>query len=256
MPRAWVPQPNSLVLRWPNAAARNDKWILFADGEPEERCHVRVIGLVGGVASGKSLIARQLVELGAGWLDADRAGHEVLELEDVKQALRQRFGEEVVGPDGQISRPAIGQRVFGGAGAVEARQFLEQTTHPRIGELLGRQAAAFEAAGKEVLVLDAPLLMEAGWDKFCDKTVFVEAPREVRLDRARGRGWSDAEFAARGRATVFGREAQSAPTWPSTIPERRKPLASKSSVSGIRSSADKLHVANTPSRLPRLSTNP
>ncbi len=161
---------------------------------------MRVIGLVGGVASGKSLIARQLVELGAGWLDADRAGHEVLELEDVKQAIRQRFGEEVVGPDGQLSRPAIGRRVFGGEGSADARRFLEQVTHPRIGELLGRQAAALEAAGKQVLVLDAPLLMEAGWDRFCDKTVFVEAPREVRLHRVLGRGWSDAEFTAREAA--------------------------------------------------------
>src|SRR5262249_39719867 len=82
-------------------------------------------------------------------------------------------------------------------------QFLEQLTHPRIGELLGRQAAALEAEGKQVIVLDAPLLMEAGWDKFCDKTVFVEAPREVRLERARGRGWSDAEFAAREPAQQF-----------------------------------------------------
>ncbi|HEY4309770.1 MAG TPA: dephospho-CoA kinase [Pirellulales bacterium] len=161
---------------------------------------MRVIGLVGGIASGKSLVARQLVELGAGWLDADRAGHEVLEQEEVKQAIRERFGSEVFTPDGQLSRPAIGRRVFGSEGAAEDRRFLEQLTHPRIGELLGRQAAALEEEGKQILVLDAPLLMEAGWNKFCEKTVFVEAPREVRLQRARGRGWSDAEFAAREAA--------------------------------------------------------
>lgn len=163
---------------------------------------MRVIGLVGGIASGKSLVARQLVELGAGWLDADRAGHEVLELPEVKQAIRDRFGEEVVGADGQLSRPAIGRRIFGGNGVTADRQFLEHLTHPRIGELLARQAADLEAAGKEVLVLDAPLLMEAGWNNFCDKTVFVEAPREVRLGRARGRGWSDAEFNAREAAQL------------------------------------------------------
>jgi dephospho-CoA kinase len=162
----------------------------------------RRLGLVGGIASGKSLIAQQLVELGAGWLDADRAGHEVLELAAVKKAIRERFGDEVFGSDGQLSRPAIGRRVFGGDGATADRQFLERLTHPRIGELIARQAAALEAAGKEILVLDAPVLMEAGWNKFCDKTVFVEAPREVRLGRARGRGWSDAEFAAREAAQV------------------------------------------------------
>ena len=123
----------------------------------------------------------------------------------MKQAIRDRFGEEVVGADGQLSRPARLRpaSVFGNAPSAAAdRQFLEQLTHPRIGELLGRQAADLEAAGKQVLVLDAPLLMEAGWDKFCDKTVFVEAPREVRLERARGRGWSDAEFNAREAAQV------------------------------------------------------
>jgi dephospho-CoA kinase len=162
---------------------------------------VQVIGLVGGVASGKSLVARQLVELGAGWLDADRAGHEVLELEEVKQAIRGRWGDEVFAPDGRVSRPAIGRRVFGDStDAVADRRFLERLTHPRIGEIMGRQAATLEEEGKQALVLDAPLLMEAGWDEFCDKTLFVDCPREVRLQRARGRGWSDAEFAAREAA--------------------------------------------------------
>lgn len=160
-----------------------------------------VIGLVGGVASGKSLVARQFVELGAGWLDADQAGHEVLAQDDVKAAIRQRFGDEVFGPDGAVLRPAIGRRVFGDSpAAVADRRFLEALTHPRIGELLGRRAAEAETAGKKVIVLDAPLLVEAGWDKFCDKTVFVDAPYDVRLKRARGRGWSDAEFAAREAA--------------------------------------------------------
>jgi dephospho-CoA kinase len=162
---------------------------------------LRVIGLVGGIASGKSLVARQLVDLGAGWLDADQAGHEVLELEEVKLAIRRRWGNEVFAADGRVSRPAIGRRVFGdGPEAVADRQFLERLTHPRIGEIMGRQAAALEQAEKEALVLDAPLLMEAGWDEFCDKTLFVECPCEVRLQRARERGWSEAEFAAREAA--------------------------------------------------------
>ena len=161
---------------------------------------MRVIGLIGGIASGKSLVARQLVDLGAGWLDADRAGHEVLELADVREAIRQRWGNEVFGADGKLSRPAIGRRVFGAESATADREFLENVTHPRIGELLGRQAADLEAEGKQVLVLDAPLLIEAGWNEFCDKTVFVDAPREVRLQRARERGWSEAEFDAREAA--------------------------------------------------------
>jgi len=160
-----------------------------------------VIGLIGGVASGKSLVARLFVELGAGWLDADQAGHEVLELADVKALLRDRFGDEVFASDGTVLRPALGKRVFGDAQeAIANRRFLESVTHPRIGELLGRKAATAEEAGKAAIVLDAPLLVEAGWNEFCDKTVFVEAPNDVRLKRARERGWSDAEFNAREAA--------------------------------------------------------
>ena len=169
-----------------------------------------VIGLVGGIASGKSLVAQQLVELGAGWLDADRAGHEVLELEDVKRAIRQRWGDEVFTADGRVSRPAVGRRIFGDSPqAVAERQFLEQLTHPRIGELMGRQAAALEEENKQALVLDAPLLMEAGWDRFCDKILFVDAPREVRLDRApKARLERGGIHRTRGRASGSGREAQ------------------------------------------------
>lgn len=160
-----------------------------------------VIGLIGGVASGKSLVARLFVEMGAEWLDADQAGHEALGLPEVKDAIRERFGDEVFGQDGQVSRPALGKQVFGDSpAAIANRRFLESLTHPRIGELLGKRAASAEERGKKVIVLDAPLLVEAGWDKFCNKTVFVEAPYEVRLKRARERGWSDAEFAAREAA--------------------------------------------------------
>lgn len=160
-----------------------------------------VIGLIGGVASGKSLVAKLFVELGAGWLDADQAGHEVLGQQEVKDAIRERFGDGAFGADGQVSRPAVGKQVFGDSPQAAAnRRFLEGLTHPRIGELLGRRAAEAEQSGKKLIVLDAPLLVEAGWDEFCDKTVFVEAPYEVRLKRARDRGWSDAEFAAREAA--------------------------------------------------------
>ena len=77
------------------------------------------------------------------------------------------------------------------------RKYLEQLTHPEIGRLLKRQAEAFEAAGVKVAVLDAALLFEAGWNEMCEKTVFVESPREVRLARALARGWTEEDFAAR-----------------------------------------------------------
>jgi dephospho-CoA kinase len=162
---------------------------------------MRIIGTTGGVASGKSLVARRFAELGAGVLDADRAGHEVLRLPHVEAAARQRWGEAVFGPDGRIDRQRLAPIVFacGPEGAKE-RKYLEQLTHPEIARKLREQADAMAAAGTTVAVLDAALLWEAGWNEFCHKTVFVEAPREARLERATARGWTKEEFMAREAA--------------------------------------------------------
>jgi dephospho-CoA kinase len=159
------------------------------------------IGLVGGIASGKSLVAGLLVDLGAGLLDADRAGHEVLRQTDVIAEVRARWGDKVISGDGQVDRAAVGRIVFGESEtAVRERRYLEQITHPRIARLLDRRMNAYAAEGKPAVVLDIPLILESGWKDWCDKIVFVDAPREVRLARARQRGWSDAEFDAREAA--------------------------------------------------------
>jgi dephospho-CoA kinase len=157
-----------------------------------------VIGILGGVASGKSLVARQLARLGAGVLDADRAAHDVLRTPQIEAAVRRRWGPGVFGPDGRIDRARLADAVFGeGPSASREREYLEQLTHPEIGRRLRREAERLEASRSVAAVLDAPLLLEAGWDKLCDTLVFVDAPRELRLARAQRRGWSEEDFAAR-----------------------------------------------------------
>lgn len=164
---------------------------------------MRVIGLMGGVASGKSLVARHMAALGAGVLDADRAGHEVLRTAAVESAARTRWGEAVFGPDGRIDRAKLAGIVFAGGPAAEReRKYLEKLTHPEIGRRLAAEADQLAAAGAAAAVLDAALLLEAGWDRFCDRLLFVDAPRELRLARARERGWSEEEFAAREAAQL------------------------------------------------------
>lgn len=156
---------------------------------------------MGGVASGKSLVAGLLAELGAGVLDADRAAHEVLTDAAVESAARERWGSNVFGPDGRIDRARLARIVFaGGPDGRRQRKYLEQLTHPRIGRLLAGQADRLRASGAAAAVLDAPLLLEAGWDRLCDKLVFVDAPRDIRLERARKRGWSEEDFDAREAA--------------------------------------------------------
>jgi len=159
---------------------------------------MRIIGITGGVASGKSTVARLLERLGAGVLDADRAGHEALRLPHVEAAARRRWGEAVFGPEGRIDRTRLARVVFApGPEGERERLYLEQLTHPEIARFLRLQADALAAAGTTVAVLDAPLLLEAGWKDLCEKTVFVEAPPEARLSRALARGWDKEDFAAR-----------------------------------------------------------
>lgn len=163
---------------------------------------MKTIGLVGGIASGKSLVAEILVELGAGLLDADRAGHAVLaEDAEVHAAVRERWGGAVFEADGSIDRAAIARRVFTpGKSAELERRLLEGLLHPKIRQRLDRLREQYLAAGKPAVVLDAPLLLEAGWAPLCDVVLMVDAPRDVRRSRARRRGWSDDEFDRREQA--------------------------------------------------------
>ncbi len=157
-----------------------------------------VIGLAGGIASGKSMISGQFQALGARCLDADKAGHQVLLDPDVKSAVRERWGDQVFDPSGEINRAEVASIVFAqNASAREELSFLEQLTHPRIGQLLQQQMDHCEG---DVLVLDAPVMFKAGWNQLCNEIVFIEAPHADRLRRALQRGWTAEQFAAREAA--------------------------------------------------------
>ena len=163
---------------------------------------IPVIGILGGVASGKSFVAGEFARQGAVVLDADRAGHEVLRQPDVEQAIRGRFGDKVFDGDGHVVRSELAKLVF--ATTPQGRddlEYLERLTHPRIGACLQGEIAEIERSGTaKVIVLDAPVLLKAGWNRYCDKIVFVEAPREARIERALSRGWTREEFVRREAA--------------------------------------------------------
>jgi dephospho-CoA kinase len=162
---------------------------------------MRILGLVGGVASGKSFVADCFGQLGAAVLDADRAGHDVLRDADVIAAITQRWGQGMLDASGSISRGAVARIVFAPGSEAQLR-FLEGLTHPRIQIRIQQQLQQLRAAPlpPPLVVLDAALLFEAGWDKICDGVVFVDCPRETRLSRATARGWSQEQFAAREAA--------------------------------------------------------
>jgi dephospho-CoA kinase len=169
-----------------------------------------ILGLSGGIASGKSVVANVLRDLGAAVLDADKAGHAVLREPDVIAALRARWGDVILDQAGQISRRAVAKIVFA-AGNDAERKFLEQLTHPRIESSLKDELEAIRNSPDPppVVAIDAALLFEAGWDKLCDKILFVDAPRDLRLERAVSRGWSTEQFAAREAAQLPPEEKRS-----------------------------------------------
>ena len=156
---------------------------------------MKIIGLTGGIASGKSAAAAEFAALGAVVLDADQAAHEVLNWPSVQQLLIERWGNSILNPEAQINRAELARRVFGeDENARSDLDFLEETLHPRIREQFEAKLADLRAQAIPAAIIDAPLLLEAGWASLCDCLVFVDSPREARLERARRRNWTAAEF--------------------------------------------------------------
>ena len=126
-----------------------------------------VIGLAGGIGTGKSEVARILGELGAIVLEADRMGHAVyLPNSDGFREVVDTFGEDVVGEDGEIDRRALGGKVFGNP---EAMEKLNGIAWPRIKQMLADGIKENQEAGAQVVVMDAAIMIEAGWTDLSDE---------------------------------------------------------------------------------------
>ena len=146
-----------------------------------------VVGLAGGVGSGKSTVARILRRLKrARVIDADAVGHRVLARPAVRRRLATIFGREILGPGGTIDRRELARRAFRSR-ATQSK--LNRATHPAI--LAGIRKALGEARGW--VVLDASLLFESGADALCDRVLFVDAPAGTREARTAARGWPPGE---------------------------------------------------------------
>ena len=163
------------------------------------KSEIPIIGLVGGVASGKSLVAGQMASLGCAVVDADRIGHELLAEPAIRDRIRERFGPGVLDGSGRVDRRRLGEAVFD---SPEGLRALEDIVHP---SLWKRVVEAVQAArtrpGAPAVVLDAALILEKGLDRLCDCVVYIEAEEGTRQRRARqDRGWDPPELARRERA--------------------------------------------------------
>src|SRR5262245_46336105 len=144
-----------------------------------------LVGLTGGIASGKSAVSRQFVALGCRLVDADVLAREVVAPgEPAWRVIVETFGRDVAGPDGQLDRKRLGALVFADSAR---RKALEAITHPAI--VVRRQAIldAWAAEGWDgLVVLDIPLLIEVGAVGHVDRVVVVYAARDVQLERLVG----------------------------------------------------------------------
>jgi len=158
-----------------------------------------VIGLTGGIGTGKSTVARMFAEHGAVVIDADQIAHEVIEPKRLAwRKIIKTFGEEFLNEDQTINRKMLGRLVFRDA---QARQQLETIVHPQV---IRRVRQQLHRLGRDrrvkVVVLDVPLLVETSSQSLVDALVVVTAPPEVQRQRLRERGLSEQEVATRTAA--------------------------------------------------------
>jgi dephospho-CoA kinase len=157
---------------------------------------LRVIGLTGGIATGKTTFAATLRARGVPVVDADVLARAVVEPGQPALAqLVKAFGQDVLGPDGSLDRKRLGARIFADPAA---RRKLEAITHPAIREAMIAETLRLDAAGHDLAFYDAPLLFEVGLDQGMDSVVVVYAPRAAQLERLAARdGTSPADAQAR-----------------------------------------------------------
>jgi dephospho-CoA kinase len=156
-----------------------------------------IIGLVGGIASGKSFVAETLENLGCARIDADQLGHAVLENPMIRYSLKQAFGSTIMAENGQVDRNRLGSLVFGQDPlAADRRRRLEEIVHPAIHSAAIQQIRRLKdgISPPVAIVVDAPLLIEAGWEGMCDWIFYVDTPEATRFQRAAQRGWSEAHW--------------------------------------------------------------
>ncbi|SES28247.1 dephospho-CoA kinase [Vreelandella subterranea] len=154
-----------------------------------------IIGLTGGIGSGKSTVARAFGERGIGWVDADDVAREVVAPgEPALDAIGEHFGPEVIDQDGALDRAALRKIIFE---APEQRQWLEQLTHPLIRERIIARLENIQSGPSPYALLVSPLLFESGQAVLVDRTLVIDIPIDMQLSRTLERdGVSEANVRA------------------------------------------------------------
>jgi len=166
---------------------------------------MRVVGLTGGIGSGKSTVARFMAEMGAVIVDADRVGHEAFKAgTELWQQVTAAFGKGILAQDGDIDREKLGKAVFD---SPEALEKLNRIMHPAMRDIIKAQVEEYRRQGAGVVVVEAPLLVEAGWTSLADEVWVTTATEAAVLRRLRERtGMTEQESLARIRSQLPSQE--------------------------------------------------
>ena len=166
---------------------------------------MRVIGLTGGIAAGKSTVSEALREAGAAVIDADKVGHEAyLPGTETHAALVEAFGPEIVAESGEIDRRKLGAIIFSDPAQ---RDRLQAIVWPRMKQMMRARLDELAAQGTELAVIEAAVLIEASWQDLTDEIWVVQVPEAVARERLMARNGLSAEDAnARIRAQLTNEE--------------------------------------------------
>ena len=163
-----------------------------------------IIGLTGGIASGKTSISSMLEEMGFPIVDADAIARRVVEKGmPALERIKKEFGEEVLNSDGTLDRKALGQLVFSSSKKLE---LLNSITHPAIIEEINRNINTLSDKGEKLCVLDAPLLIESGINGMAHKVLLVYVDDRTQLSRLMNRDNISEELALKKISSQMGFE--------------------------------------------------
>lgn len=157
---------------------------------------MQVIGLTGSIGTGKSEVTRVLQELGAEVINADQVGHEAYTLHtDSWNAVVDAFGQDILQPDGEIDRRKLGAIVFADSGQMAK---LNEIMHPRMADMVAEKIEQMRSRGVPVVVVEAALMFEAGWETLVDEVWATDSPLEMVFQRLMSRnGLDEAEVRKR-----------------------------------------------------------
>jgi dephospho-CoA kinase len=154
-----------------------------------------IIGLLGGIASGKSTVAREFARLGCQVIDADAIAHALLDNEEVKKRIVASFGREILNAAGKIDHKKLAGIAFADADKLSC---LNGLLHPLVLERAEAMIEQFDHQDQvKAIVLDMPLLAEVGWAERCDRLIYVDCSPKIRGDRAKKAGFDKKQLKIR-----------------------------------------------------------